>query len=154
MTWLYQSLAVPMVEFVSEGSGVILRTVVLKMGTSTKYYRFEAEFHCPNTYISDTTPLKNNVCLERGSDDIGSAVCDTIYTIDLSLCTRTADQISSEHFSRPTLYIKHTRILNTFYNLISPTHLNESYFNNNFISHSILGTQELQQLNIHQLFYL
>ena len=29
--------------------------------------------------------LQYNVCLEKGSDDIGSAVCDTIYTVYLSL---------------------------------------------------------------------
>ena len=45
--------------------------------------------------------LAYNLFLEKGLDDIGSAVCDTIY---LSLCAQIADSISSEPFSRPTLY--------------------------------------------------
>ena len=36
-----------------------------------------------------------NVSLEKDWDDIGSAVCYTVYTIYLSLCTQTADPISS-----------------------------------------------------------
>ena len=39
-----------------------------------------------------------NVCLEKGSDDIGSAVCDSIYIIYLFRYTQTADPISSEPF--------------------------------------------------------
>ena len=39
-----------------------------------------------------------NVCLEKGSDDIESAVCDTIYIIYLFRYTQTADPISSEPF--------------------------------------------------------
>ena len=54
--------------------------------------------------------LQYNVCLEKGSDDIGSAVCDTIYTVYLSLCTQTADSISSEPFPRHILYLSLGRI--------------------------------------------
>ena len=39
----------------------------------------------------DNDNLSDNVCLEKGSDDVGPAVCDTIYTIYLSLFTQTAD---------------------------------------------------------------
>ena len=50
-----------------------------------------------------TNPQKSttgyyNVCLEKGSDEIRSAACYTIYTIYLSFCTQTADPISSEPF--------------------------------------------------------
>ena len=38
--------------------------------------------------------------LEKGSDDIESAVCYPIYTIYLSLCTQTAETTTSEPFSR------------------------------------------------------
>ena len=41
---------------------------------------------------------------EKGSDDVVSAVCCTIYNIYLSLCTQTADTTSSEPFSWIPLY--------------------------------------------------
>ena len=43
--------------------------------------------------------------LEKGSDNIGPAVCYTTYieeTIHLSLCTKKADPISAEPFSKHT----------------------------------------------------
>ena len=57
--------------------------------------------------------------LEKGSDDIGSAVCYTIlytnigsavcytilYTVYINLWTQAADPILSEHFSRIPLYL-------------------------------------------------
>ena len=43
--------------------------------------------------------------IKKCLNDIGSVVCDTIYTIYLSLCTQTADPILPEPFSRDTLYV-------------------------------------------------
>ena len=53
----------------------------------------------PHNALVSHLKLSYNVCLEKGSNDIWSTVCDTIYTIYLSRCTQTADPISSEPFS-------------------------------------------------------
>ena len=42
----------------------------------------------PNVDLSSTIYRGN---IEKGSDDIGSAVCYTIYTVYLSLCKQTAE---------------------------------------------------------------
>ena len=41
---------------------------------------------------------------EKGSEDFVSAVCYTIYTIYLSLCTQTAETTPPEPFSLNSLY--------------------------------------------------
>ena len=61
-----------------------------------------------------------NVCLEKGSDDNGSAGCDTIYlTIPRK---QTAAPISSEPFSTYTLYMKRNYITKTklYFNYTNP----------------------------------
>ena len=56
---------------------------------------------------------------EKGSDDIGSAVCYTIYTIHISLCTQTDETTSSDPFSRIPLYFFIYCVLKIkYYNLI------------------------------------
>ena len=52
-------------------------------------------------YRESLKDLTYNVRLEKGLDDIGPAVCDSINTIYQSLCS-----ISSEPFSKHTLYLK------------------------------------------------
>ena len=58
------------------------------------------------TYCESFNLLRYRGCLEKGSDAIGSAICYTIYTINLSLCTQTADPIYTETFLRHRLKFK------------------------------------------------
>ena len=58
-----------------------------------------------NIFLSVFKQLYLQGILEKGSVDIWTAVCYTIYTIYLSLCAQTADLISSKPFSRILLYI-------------------------------------------------
>ena len=42
----------------------------------------------------------------KGSGDVVSAVCYTMYTIYICLCSQTAETTSPEHFSRISLYVQ------------------------------------------------
>ena len=62
-------------------------------------------------------------CLEKGSDNIGSAVCYTIYTSYLSLCTQTAVPITSEPFSRHHLYYNCCKLAEYYFYLFNSNYL-------------------------------
>ena len=71
----------------------------------TRYHPFHPSqfLFKTNTYIDLLHTFRG--IPEKGSGDVVSAVCYTIHTIYLSLCTQTAETKSPESFSRIALYI-------------------------------------------------
>ena len=57
-----------------------------------------------NHSTSDSKGLFCKGIHEKGPDEIRSAVCYTVYTIHLSLCTQTADIIVKSRLKNPVSY--------------------------------------------------
>ena len=68
-----------------------------KKKTKTRIYKDELS-HFKNWFDFSLQALYRGIH-EKGSGDVVSAICYTIYTIYLSLCTPTAETTSPETFS-------------------------------------------------------